>query len=102
MAIHTLEQIYSPEEIEEVARLNGDGSYTIGRKEDCDIQVKGSRVSKTHARIRIDGARAYLRDLDSSNGTVVNGTPLTDELLLENEQLIIFGISICRYRNIEN
>jgi len=58
--------------------------FLIGRDPACQLRPKSQMVSRRHAEIRIDGDEAVLRDLDSRNGTLLNGepipapTPLTD------------------------
>lgn len=47
---------------------------TIGRGEDCDIEIPQVDVSRRHARIELHGGRVLLFDLESLNGTVVNGS----------------------------
>lgn len=47
---------------------------TIGRHKDCDLQLLHSCISRNHAAIRVIGGRSLiLEDLDSSNGTFLNG-----------------------------
>ena len=46
---------------------------TIGREEGNDIQLNDDRMSRCHARIQRDNERHVLIDLDSTNGTKVNG-----------------------------
>src|SRR5919199_1056170 len=48
----------------------------IGRSKDCDIQVPDANVSRRHAEVRQEGAAHWLVDLDSTNGTEVNGRRL--------------------------
>jgi hypothetical protein len=45
----------------------------IGRSKDCDIQVHDANVSRQHAEVRQEGTAYWLVDLDSTNGTEVNG-----------------------------
>ena len=62
--------------------VNVEGSrFTIGRGEDCDLVLDDSLVSKEHA-IITPGAvgRRRLIDLDSTNGTRLNGRPLEPPL----------------------
>jgi pSer/pThr/pTyr-binding forkhead associated (FHA) protein len=68
----------------EIATLTVDGQrfplekrrVVIGRSKDCDIQVADSNVSRRHAEVRQEGAAHWLVDLDSTNGTEVNGRRL--------------------------
>src|ERR687885_220511 len=77
----------SPDELgleREIATLTLNGkSYplekrrvVIGRSKDCDIQVADTNVSRRHAEVRQEGAAHWLVDLDSTNGTEVNGRRL--------------------------
>jgi hypothetical protein len=48
----------------------------IGRDEHCDLVIDDRQVSRHHARIRLEGEQYLLEDLDSKNGTFVNGQEL--------------------------
>lgn len=70
---------------------------TIGREEDNTIQLNDERVSRFHAKIQEDNGRLILTDLESTNGTRVNGHPVQmrvlqigDHLAL-GRSLLIFG-----------
>jgi hypothetical protein len=45
----------------------------IGRREDCDLRIPLSDVSRKHCRLIKDGDTLRVEDLGSSNGTFVNG-----------------------------
>ncbi|MEO1996364.1 MAG: FHA domain-containing protein [Planctomycetaceae bacterium] len=70
---------------------------TIGREDDNDIRLNDERVSRFHAKIQEDGDRIILTDLDSTNGTRVNGHPVQLRVLQIGDQLwmgrcvLIFG-----------
>jgi peptidoglycan lytic transglycosylase D len=48
-------------------------AFKIGRDKSCQFQVKNSAVSRFHVEIRFDGEAWQIRDLDSANGTYLNG-----------------------------
>lgn len=50
--------------------------YIIGRGIDCDLVLDQLEVSRYHARITREEGGFRLTDLDSSNGTTVDGQPL--------------------------
>ena len=52
---------------------------TIGRGSDCEIMLPERQVSRYHARIERDEGGYLLRDLDSKNGTCVNGQQVSDQ-----------------------
>jgi DNA-binding response OmpR family regulator len=45
----------------------------VGRDEHCDVVIPERQVSRQHARIRQERGKYVLEDLDSKNGTFVNG-----------------------------
>jgi pSer/pThr/pTyr-binding forkhead associated (FHA) protein len=63
---------------------------TIGRKAHNDVQIEDTFLSGEHAVITQIGNDCILEDLDSTNGTVVNGRPVKRHLLKSNE-VIEFG-----------
>lgn len=57
-------------------------TITIGRALENDIVITSKRVSREHARVRREGWRVILEDLDSTNGTFLN-----DERVLAPQEL---------------
>jgi len=62
---------------------------TIGREEDNTIQLNDERVSRFHVKIQEDEGRIILTDLDSTNGTRINGHPVQMRVLQFGDQLSI-------------
>jgi pSer/pThr/pTyr-binding forkhead associated (FHA) protein len=61
----------------------------IGRSSDADFQLDDRWVSRVHCEIsEIDGT-LVVRDLESMNGTLVNGNSVTDSLLLPGDTLTV-------------
>jgi hypothetical protein len=50
----------------------------IGRDETADIQVNDNGLSRAHFEVLWDGSKAGVRDLGSTNGTKINGRPITE------------------------
>ncbi len=63
----------------------------IGRGEQCDIRILSDAVSSEHARIYKTTRGWALCDLDSHNGTKLNGRYLTQTQLIFDEDAITFG-----------
>jgi len=63
---------------------------TIGREDDNDIQLNDDRISRFHAKLQDDGGRIILTDLDSTNGTRVNGHAVQMKVL-QNGDLVTIG-----------
>lgn len=56
-----------------------DGEHTVGRSSENAVCLPVTMVSKKHALLRVEGARLWVRDLGSTNGTEVNGRPIGAE-----------------------
>ena len=50
-----------------------DGEHIAGRDAECSLVIDGTTVSRHHARITVAHGAATIEDLDSTNGTYVNG-----------------------------
>ncbi|HSD28832.1 MAG TPA: FHA domain-containing protein [Vicinamibacteria bacterium] len=48
----------------------------MGRREDSDVVLPFSFVSARHGRVFVRGGLVHVEDMGSTNGTLVNGTPL--------------------------
>jgi pSer/pThr/pTyr-binding forkhead associated (FHA) protein len=62
---------------------------TIGREDDNDIRLNDERVSRFHAKVQEDEGHFILTDLQSTNGTRVNGHPVQVHVLQIGDQLQI-------------
>ncbi len=52
------------------------GTYLIGRGDSCGIRLRSPDVSERHAVLTLSPEGSFVEDLDSSNGTRLDGTPL--------------------------
>jgi diguanylate cyclase (GGDEF)-like protein len=78
------------------ARVALDREVVIGRDPRCELPVGAADVSRRHARIvpEADGHRVV--DLGSTNGTWVNGRPVTSHQLVAGDRLEL-GSCVLRY-----
>jgi serine phosphatase RsbU (regulator of sigma subunit) len=67
-------------------------TYIVGRNPDCDFFISDKTVSRRHAQINVSegGLRCDLTDLDSHNGTTVNGARVKTAQL-KKDDVILFG-----------
>ncbi len=68
-----------------------DGKTLIGRQEDCSIRIPSAQVSRHHCELTVGGSGMRIRDLDSSNGTFVNGQRVDDETPLHEGDVLAIG-----------
>jgi signal transduction histidine kinase/pSer/pThr/pTyr-binding forkhead associated (FHA) protein len=66
----------------------------IGRRVDADIQVDEPTMSGTHAQIYGDGDAIRIRDLESLNGTHVNGRRIVETVLAPGDEIRIGRVTI--------
>jgi pSer/pThr/pTyr-binding forkhead associated (FHA) protein len=75
------------------------GTTTIGRDNDNDIVLESMTVSRQHALLLRDMAGLRLLDLESTNGTLVNGVPASTDapVCLKDGDVIRIGQALVRY-----
>lgn len=61
----------------------------IGRGSDADITISDAGTSRKHVEILWDGERAMVRDLQSTNGTMLNGRKITEAGLAPDSTVTI-------------
>src|SRR4051812_5764078 len=75
-----------------------DDGLAIGRRSDNDVVLPAEGVSRHHARIAASNGRWYVGDLDSKNGTYVNGECVVGESRwLESGDTIAVGSDVLRF-----
>ena len=65
---------------------------TIGRAPDNMIIIDDPSVSSRHAQLELSGETYRIKDLGSTNGTRVNGTPITETMLRFDDRVRFGGI----------
>ena len=75
-----------------------DGETVIGRDKDCELVIEDFRASRRHCRIYRQRPDSYvLEDLRSTNGTLVNGTPVDEPWKLRDGEKIFIGETVVRF-----
>lgn len=64
-----------------------DNTKIIGRDPSVDIVLQGGHISRRHAELSVQDDQLWIKDLNSSNGTFVNGQRVTDAQLKHDDQL---------------
>jgi FOG: FHA domain len=62
-----------------------EGEILIGRSSDCDVILDNAGVSRTHAKIVRVGERVQLVDLNSGNGTFLNGKGINEAFVTPDD-----------------
>jgi diguanylate cyclase (GGDEF)-like protein len=67
------------------------GTHVIGRKENCELRITDDGISRQHARVRCEGDLIFVEDMESRNGTYVNGRRIKDPTPLHDGDKIQIG-----------
>jgi len=67
----------------------GDRKILIGRDNACDVVVDDPLVSRKHCELLFQEDALHLRDLDSSNATLVNGMPVAQRVLEQGDRVSV-------------
>jgi pSer/pThr/pTyr-binding forkhead associated (FHA) protein len=70
------------------------GSLTLGRAGDNDIQLKDNTVSSHHAKIVTIFNASHIEDLNSTNGSRVNGKKVIEHTLHDGDTLQLGRLTI--------
>lgn len=73
--------------------------FFIGRESGVDFRISDNSVSKKHAKINVFEGSYYISDLQSSNGTFVNGKRINEKYKLEEENEIKIGNKVFVFHN---
>jgi predicted component of type VI protein secretion system len=71
--------------------------FVLGRVTGCDLVIDDGKCSRRHARICVEGSVVEIEDLQSSNGTLLNGKPVQRRMLRDGDQIQI-GKTVIAYR----
>lgn len=93
MPIHL--QILLGKERGRIVSLAG-GTYVFGRDAGSDIVLASDLVSRTHARVVANASDLVVTDLESSNGTYVNGARILGEMRVAIGGILSIGDVVCR------
>lgn len=68
-------------------------SLIVGRSNICDIYIDDTKLSRQHFVLESDGTNLYIMDLQSRNGTTLNGIRVNSRQILHSGDKIAAGLS---------
>jgi len=77
-------------------RLNS-GRTVVGRHPSCGIVLDAVAVSRQHAAVTVEGAEAWIEDLGSRNGTLIDDRPISGRRSLADADVVVVGDQRLRF-----
>lgn len=74
--------------------LLAESRAVLGRSKEADIQVPDANVSRRHAEVRQEGSTWWVVDLDSTNGTALNGKRVSRAKLSPGDTLTLGDVDL--------
>jgi pSer/pThr/pTyr-binding forkhead associated (FHA) protein len=76
------------------------GEFVFGRGPECHVRPdpEGQAISRQHCLLRVSAEGVHIRDLGSTNGTLVNGTRVLEERPLRDGDLVQLGAVVLQLR----
>ena len=68
--------------------------WIVGARDTCDIVIDQPTVSGEHCRLEFDDGRVFIEDLQSTNGTFVNGERIYQRKQIHPDALVTLGKSV--------
>ena len=73
------------------------GKTVIGRSPKADIPLKDAGVSREHSEIKVEGEKATIKDLGSTNGTFVNNKRIVKHVLEDGDKIQISSSTVFKF-----
>jgi hypothetical protein len=73
------------------------GGVSVGRSGDADVRIEDRYASQIHLRIYSQGGSYYVEDMNSTNGTFLNGSALSGTAELQHLDRIQVGDTEFRF-----
>jgi pSer/pThr/pTyr-binding forkhead associated (FHA) protein len=68
-----------------------EGEFVVGRGPECHVRPNSELISRQHCMLLVSGRVVRVRDLGSTNGTLVNGKRVVEECSLGNGDTLQLG-----------
>ena len=73
------------------------GETVLGRSGHADIRLDDDSISRLHAKLRLSGQTIVIEDLNSSNGTLVNGARVGQHVLCDGDKIRLGETTILKF-----
>lgn len=89
--------VEASDNLDQGSRFDLFGGVTLGRSADADIAFSDRYASGLHARVYSRADRYFVEDMNSTNGTLLNGAPVIGEVEVPDGSKIAIGDTSFRF-----
>jgi hypothetical protein len=90
--------VESSESLDRGSRYDLFGGVTLGRSADADIPFTDRYASGLHARVYPRAGRYFIEDMNSTNGTLLDGAPVIGEVEITDGSTLAIGDTSFRFQ----
>jgi len=88
--------VIAGQNVGEMYRIEGPETV-VGRASNANVRLSDDGISRRHARIVQEGAILFIEDLNSANGTVVNGATISRQALQDGDKIRLGPTTILKF-----
>ncbi len=78
-----------------------EGEYVFGRSKDANVVVEDDAISRYHFKVKVKDKIVTIEDLESTNGTFVNGIRIKQQVLGTNDKIQISSATVLRFSYVD-
>jgi diguanylate cyclase (GGDEF)-like protein len=78
-----------------------DRDYVFGRSRDADVVVEDEAISRYHFKVKVKDKVVTIEDMESTNGTFVNGVRVKQQVLNSNDKVQISSVTVLRFSYVD-
>jgi predicted component of type VI protein secretion system len=86
--------VRGPDRVEHVSIPDADMPYTVGRDQENKLHIRSTAVSRFHAVLFAENGEHFVQDMESTNGTFLNGRKVKRSKINPGDKVTIANIDI--------
>ena len=86
--------VWSPDREENLSVRDKDLPFTIGRDKENKLHIDSTAVSRFHAILFVDDGEYFIRDMDSTNGTFLNGKKTKKARINPGDKITVANVDV--------
>lgn len=87
--------VIAGQQVGEIRKLEKE--LVIGRSSEASFRVLDDEISRFHAKVFVEDGKVYVEDMESRNGTIVNGEQVQRRLLADGDKIEVGAATILKF-----